>query len=49
VRITAAERASATLAGLLGEDLALAVAPSGTHLFGADGARIAARRLAGVA
>jgi ABC-type sugar transport system ATPase subunit len=48
-RITAAEHDSAAAAGLLGEDLALAVALSGTHLFGADGARIAVRRLAGVA
>jgi multiple sugar transport system ATP-binding protein len=48
-RITAAEHEAAAAAGLLGADLALAVAPSGTHLFGADGARIAVRRLAGVA
>ncbi len=49
VRITAAEHDTAAAAGLLGEEIALAVAPSGTHLFGADGARIAVRRLAGVA
>ncbi len=49
VRITAAEHDTAAAAGLLGDDLALAVAPAGTHLFGADGARIAVRRLAGVA
>ena len=49
VRITAAEHDAAALAGLLGEDLALTVAPAGTHLFGADGTRIPARRLEGVA
>ncbi|WP_439580000.1 ABC transporter ATP-binding protein [Elioraea sp.] len=45
VRITAAEHDSAVQAGLLGKEIALAVAPSGTHLFGADGARIALHQL----
>ena len=49
VRITAAEHEAAALAGLLGDELALAVTQAGTHLFGTDGARIVARRLAGVA
>ena len=44
VRITAAERDAAGRAGLLSEEIALAVAPSGTHLFGADGVRIGVRQ-----
>jgi multiple sugar transport system ATP-binding protein len=49
VRVTAAEHEAARLAGLIGEALALAVSAAGTHLFGADGARLVVRRLAGVA
>ncbi len=49
VRITAAEHEAARLAGLIGDELALAVGSAGTHLFGADGARLVARHLAGVA
>ena len=44
VRITAVERDAAGRAGLLSEEIALAVAPSGTHLFGADGVRIGVRQ-----
>ena len=43
-RITAVERDAAGRAGLLSEEIALAVAPSGTHLFGADGVRIGVRQ-----
>jgi multiple sugar transport system ATP-binding protein len=48
-RITAAEHEAAHRAGLIGEELALAVGASGTHLFGADGTRLVMRRLAGAA
>jgi len=44
VRITAAEHDAALQAGLLGEEIALSVTPSGTHLFGADGARLPVRQ-----